>query len=345
MMRGEIFKHWNILAATLFSAVLVIGSYVFAHGIESPRVAEASTETALLKAIASKDSDSDGLPDWEESLYGTDPHIADTFHLGMTDGEAVTRGLIVPKAIADISVATSSAASLDTDGLPTAPAEGTLTATFAQSFFTLFIGARQANGGADLSESQMSDVANQAMNTLISSVKPAPDFKRMSDISLVQSSPSAFKTFAAEVEAVLLKNTTDATTTDLNYFKNAVVGDDMSAYEHISSIAKGYRSTAAGLAVLHVPQELAADDLLLINTLKRLSEIDDDFTKVNSDPLVAILALQQYQTVVTALGRAFSNIGDIYAANNIYLARGVPGALFVNMRSDIESEQKASVKP
>jgi len=62
-MRGEIFKHRNIIAATLFSVVLIVGAYMFARGIESPQVAQASTETALLQAIASKDSDSDGLPD------------------------------------------------------------------------------------------------------------------------------------------------------------------------------------------------------------------------------------------------------------------------------------------
>ena len=126
-----------------FSVALVGGAYFLARGFESPRAAEASTETELLKAIATKDSDKDGLPDWEESLYGTDPRLTDTFKLGMTDGEAVAKGLIVPKAIADIAVTPSSPASLDADGLPPPPAEGTLTAAFAKSFFTLFIAAKQ----------------------------------------------------------------------------------------------------------------------------------------------------------------------------------------------------------
>src|ERR1035437_7373016 len=129
MMRGEIFKHKQIGAATLFSVVIVVGAYFLARGIESPPVVQASTETALLQAIASKDSDSDGLPDWEESRYGTDPHVADTFHLGMTDGESVAKGLIVPKAIADIPVATSTPTANNnidyaTAGL-TPPTEGT----------------------------------------------------------------------------------------------------------------------------------------------------------------------------------------------------------------------------
>src|SRR3990167_5251431 len=96
---GQILQNWRVITAILFSAVLIVGAFVLARGIESPSSAQASEETALLHAIATKDSDSDGLPDWEEALYGTDPHNQDSFHLGMSDGEAVAKGLIVPKAI------------------------------------------------------------------------------------------------------------------------------------------------------------------------------------------------------------------------------------------------------
>jgi hypothetical protein len=71
----------------------------------------------------------------------------------------------------------------------------------------------------------------------------------------------------------------------------------------------------------------------------RMGELDTDFTKANTDPLVAILALQQYQTVATALQKAFVDIGDAYAAAYVSLPSGVPGASFVNMVADIEREQ------
>lgn len=342
MMRGELYKHWQIGAAILFSVVIVVGAYVLARGIESPQSAMASEESALLQAIATRDSDTDGLPDWEESLYGTDPQVADTFKLGITDGEAVTKGLIVPRAIADVRT-TSSTAIADANGLPT-PAEGTLTALFAQNFFTLFVAAKQAADGEDLTESQMNDVANQSLSMLASTVKGTPDFKSASDLTVSESSPEAFLTFAADAEMVLLKNTNDATTTDLNYFKSAIMNGDTSAYAHIASIAKGYRGSAAGLAVLPVPKELLSADLLLINSLMRMSELDTDFTKADSDPLVAILALEQYQTVMTAVGKAFSDIGDAYAAAHLALPSSAPGAHFVNMKADIIRGQKSAKK-
>ncbi len=345
-MWEKISKHWQVIAAAFFSAALVIGAYVFARGIESPRVAQASTETALLQAIATKDSDNDGLPDWEESLYGTDPHVADTFHLGMTDGEAVARGLIVPKAIADIQTASSSPMSLDANGLPPAPADGTLTAAFAQDFFTLYLAAKQNAGSSDLSDTDLQNIADQAISQLASSIKPAADFRSASELTVSGSGADALKAFAASAEAVLLKNTSDATSTDIEYLKAALENNDATALPHIASIAKMYRGSAAGLAVLPVPRELAAADLALINTLMRLSEVDTDFTRADSDPLAAILAIQQYAQVAQALSDAFTGIGKVYATAGIRLPKGAPGASVVNMIANVAAaKDRAGAKP
>lgn len=331
-----------MLAAALFSAVIVVGAYMLARGVESPEVAQASTETALLQAVATKDSDGDGLPDWEETLYGADSHNPDTFHLGMTDGEAVAKGLIVPKALADMPAATSSLAVAGADGLPPAPAEGTLTAAFAKSFFTSYLAAKQAAGGGALSESDMKDVANKAVSSLSSAITTAPDFKSGKELNVSGSGSDAMKAFAVSAEAVLLKNTTDATKTPLGYLKSILEDNDTTATPHLASIAKMYRGSAAGLAALPVPTELTADNLALINALMRMSEIVNDFTKADSDPLATILALQQYVGVAQALGNAFLNIGTAYTIVGITLPAGTPGASFVNFASEVMATERAT---
>lgn len=342
---GQILRNWRVLVATFFAAVLIVGSFMLARGIESPSTAQASTESALLQAIATKDTDGDGLPDWEEALYGTSPNLTDTFKLGMTDGEAVAKGLIVPRAIADIPVATSSPYSLSADGLPPPPTEGTLTAAFAKNFFALFIAAKEANGGGDLSESQMNDVANQALDSLSSTVTIAPDYKSAKDIIVSGSGADAMKDFAVSAEAVLLKNTAKAAKSELLYLQDAVQKNDATAYAHIASIAKAYRDSAVGLAVLPVPNELATDDLALVNAMMRVSQIATDFARAETDPLATMLALQQYPQAVLALGNAFIHIGQIYTSASISLPAGAPGASFVNLVERVAVRQQAAQKP
>ena len=338
-MRERIFGNWHVLAATLFSVMLIAGVYALGRGIELPSRAQASTESALLQAIATKDVDGDGLPDWEEILYGTSPSTTDTFHLGMTDGEAVIRGLIVPKAIADIPVAGSETSPSG------APSEGTITAAFAKTFFTLYLAAKQASGGADLSESDMNNVANQALQSLSTSFTDAPDFKSAKNLTTSGTGAEALKTFAVQAEAVLMRKSSNATKSEILYLQDAVEKDDVEALLFISSIAKAYRESAVGLAVLPVPEELAGDDLALINALMRTSQIADDFTKVNDDPLATILALQQYPQAVLALGNAFIHIGMIYKAVNFSLPGGAPGSAFVNLMQNIPASQQAAKKP
>jgi hypothetical protein len=346
-MGGRFSENWRTIAATLFSVALIVGVYVLARGIESPSVAQASTEAALLQAIASKDSDGDGLPDWEEALYGTSSSAVDTFSLGMTDGEAVAKGLVVPKAIADVQVTTAaptanSGVDYAADGL-TPPSEGTLTDSFAKNFFALYINAKEANGSKDLSSAQTSALAEQAMSQFIQNFIPAADFKKSGDLKIVGAGPDAMRAFAVAAEAVLKKNSTIATMSEIEYFQSALQGD-ASAVTHLTELAKMYRGSAAGLAALPVPAELAAIHLAIVNSVMRLGTIDADFARVNSDPLAAMLALQQYRETELAAEHAFTTLYRTYAASGIVLPTGTPGAAFVNVMVDITARQQAATK-
>ena len=346
---GRILQNWRITLATLFSLALIVGAFVLARDASSPSLAEASTETALLKAIATKDSTGDGLPDWEKSLYGIplNATTTDYFHLGMTDGEAVAKGLIVPQAIANITVATSSPdnSNVIDDSLPPAPADNTLTAAFAKNFITLYIAAKEQNGGADLSEGDISNISDEVMSSLTSSMTIAPDFKSANDIKVSSSGADALKTFAVNAEAVFAANQNDATTSEINYLQDAVVNNNTSAIPYIVSIANAYRKNAAGLAVLPVPQELAADDLALVNAMMRISEVTSDFARVNDDPLATMLALNQYPQAVINMENAFINIGNIYETAGVSLQPGTPGASFVNVISNMKAKQQAENNP
>ncbi|MHB1769606.1 MAG: hypothetical protein ACYCPH_00795, partial [Minisyncoccota bacterium] len=247
---GKIPGTWRVVSATFVSAAFIGGAYMFAQGVESPSVAQASTETALLQAIATRDSNGDGLPDWEKALYGipVNATTTDYFHLGMTDGEAVAKGLIVPTAIANVPVATSSPSFSD-GSLPPPPATGTVTAAFTKDFLALYLSAKQASGGAPLSQADTMNIAQEALSQLSQMVTVAPDFKSIQDLTVSGSGSNALKTFAASAEAIFLKNTSDATTSEINYLQYAVEGNDATALTHIASIAKAYRDTAVGLAV------------------------------------------------------------------------------------------------
>ncbi len=336
---GEILRNWRVLASTLFAVILIGGAYLFARGVEAPSVAEASTETALLQAIATRDSTGDGLPDWQKSLYGIplNATTTDYFHLGMTDAEAVAKGLIVPKAIADIAVTTSTGQMTSIDpSLPPASPEGTLTDLFSKSFFTLYIAAKQASGGVELTSAQVNDLAAKAIANLSDMDVAAPDFKTARDLTVSGSGADALKAFAASAEEVFIKNKKGmiATKNELGYLQDMIQNEDTSALPHLVELAKVYRGIAAGLAALPVPAELAAGDLAFINALMRESGIVSDFARVNIDPLATMFALDQYLQLDQSLAGTFVDISNVYATVGVALPTGAPGASYLNTITD-----------
>lgn len=342
---GQILSNWRIVGASFLSVAFIVGAYMLARSVESPSLAQASTESELLQAIAKKDSDGDGLSDWEESLYGTDARAADSFNLGMTDGEAVAKGLVVPKAIAELPATAAGPTALDADGLPPAPAEGTVTDAFTRHFLSIYASVKQAKGGAELTEADMQNIAAEAMDTFSSVVAATVDFKSAKDIAISGSGATALATYAADVEAVFLKNAADAEKTEVVYLKDALENNNDAAFPPIASLAKSYRNTAAGLAVLAVPRELAPSHLLLVNTLMRKSVIANDILRVNADPLAAILGLQQYPQVLKSLGAAFLGIGEVYAKANVRLSQGKPGGLLFSLIEELAVNQRQSPQP
>ncbi len=341
---GQILQeNWKIICASLFAIALIVGAFLLAQGVQSPPKAQASEETAILKAIASKDADSDGLPDWEEALYGTDPKNPDTRGLGMTDGEAVAKGLIVPKADVTLPAPPTDTSPQTIDSsLPAAPAQGTLTAAFSQQFFTLYLAAREQNGGEDLSEEQLAAVSQKAISNISATIKATPDFKSPADLQVMGSGGDALIAFAASAEGVLTKVTASATTTEITYLKSLLTNEDKTAIPHIASIAKAYRDSATGLAVLPVPQELLAADTALINSLMKLGQVINDFTLVDSDPVVAMLAINQYGQAVQNLAASVAAVGQVYQDAHISAVPGTPGAGVITAAEALLAKQRTA---
>jgi hypothetical protein len=329
--------------ATAFAFTAIGGAYFLARGAAIATPVQASTETALLEQIATKDSTGDGLPDWEKALYGIPlgATTTDYFHLGMTDGEAVSKGLIVPKA-ATPAATTASSSSAVVGGVG-APSSNSLTDIFAQNFFTLYLAQEQSAGGS-LSSSQVDSIASQALAQLTASAKPAPDFKTASDIKVAGTGSDAMRAYATAAEAVFRTQDAQLPKSELTYLQDYLNGDK-TALPNIVTIAAAYRNIATGLAALTVPQEAAATHLVLVNALARIGAASSDFSHVDTDPLASMLALEQYPQAVTDMMGAFSDIQKEFTAENISIPAGKAGTDFVNVIPNAKTRAAAKKTP
>jgi hypothetical protein len=334
-----------MLGAAALALAMIGGAELLAlRGAPRPAVAEAATDTALLTELSTRDSTGDGLPDWEKPLYGIplDATTTDYFHLGMTDGEAAAKGLIVPKAptlsAAAASTTPSAAAELSAAGIDHAPTDGSLTDAFAKSFFTLYVSAAESSGGS-LTSDQIDDLASQAIGTLESQITPAPDFKSAADLKTSGTGPEALRSYAAAAETIITRYDPKLPKSQLDYLQDYLSTEDPQDLDDLGAIAAFYQSAAIALAALPAPEELAATQLALVNALARTGEEIGDFSRTGSDPLAAMLALETHAQTVTALAEAFTALKSAYTAEGVTFAPGAPGASFVDLMDTVANAQ------
>ncbi len=316
-------RTWATLLAIAASAGLVTAAYFFGKGLPAP-VATISADTAgtnaLLASLAAKDSDGDGLPDWEEAMYGTDPHKVDTFGLGMTDAQAVAKGLIVPKA-PQAATSTDVSAQIPS-GLP---GTNSLTDQFGKAMFAQYLQA--APNGAQMTQADTSSFLQGALGA-INSAEPEQDAFSASQITVRGSGPATLRTYAANAEAAFAANTIATDKNELTYFRDALQNNDAASLAMVAKIGGAYAKMAAALAKVPVPSELEQYHLALANAIANIGAATSDMALIGTDPLRSALGVSRYQADATNMTQAFASIAQVFSSEQVVIGPGDSGYAF-----------------
>lgn len=314
----------NLVLASSVALSMIVLAYLFSGPFTlSPSLAEAQSADELLKAYASKDSDSDGLPDWQESLYGTDPENPQSVKAGVSDSDAVAQGLVSLKFASDTSGLATTAG---TDVPGTAVSDSSLTAQFSQAFFKAYVAA----GGQNMTESDqqallntlMADFSARAQKLVVSSYTSVN----------VHTDPAVTVTdYAGAVESALVRYDVPAGEGSAVELMDAFVnGGDQSAQPKLLRLAASYASISKALANAHVPPALLSQHLALMqsfDTLGRATALVADYQK---DPIGVLGALSVYVPASKSASDAFKSIGAAIVASG-EPAEGAPGYLLVSI--------------
>ncbi len=330
----------GIIGALVIAGVLIVGSVLITNNgfaFLNPNTANAESTQALLKAYAAKDSDSDGLPDWEEALYGLDPNNAHSFSPNVTDGEAVAQGLVKPKFVTQADSTTTATSTTDLPpGITAAP--GSITEQFSQTLFSDYM-TQSAQGGSIMSDTDIDAFAQQEMQTFAQNHTNQSTY----DISSVhissESGVPALTTYAAAAQAAFAANTTPTTESGIDYFSDYVEKNDASALTKVAAIGAADTNIGHAMIAMSVPSEAQYAHLEIANALINLGVDFTNMGTMNSDPLRAYLGLSNYQSDAGALTKGFIDMNRIFQADSVTIPQGNSGHEFLNSCSLAESMQ------
>jgi hypothetical protein len=280
-----------------------------------------------LSAQSDVDTDGDGLKDWQEALWGSDPKNSDTDNDGTADGEEVATGRdpIVPGPNDALSVtrpqtATSTASSTSFDSSDPYGAGDNSTDKLAREMFTQFM----ANGGSDNSSGMSSDTQQQIVNQSVSDIQTpsiTPSYS-LTDLHLANSdSKSALQTYADSLAKVSKKTLQSYASADPN---TAAFTD----------LIEAFNEEAKALIAIPAPGTIATLHLNLVNNY---DEMYQGFKLLNTysatDPVKALFAIQAIQSFQANQAQVYAQLASYFEKNDILFDKNGPGFSLINATS------------
>jgi hypothetical protein len=309
------------ISAASFIALLMMGaSYLFSGpSFLNSRAVNAESTEELLKAYSSKDSDGDGLPDWQEALYGTDPNKAISNPFGILDGEAAKEGKLTPNALASqLPSAEATTTKLTSDDLPGVdPAPGSLTEQFSHEFLQDIV---EASAGKPLDDATKQQI-QQALFAKYTALAQQSFASNYTIISVHTQAGLSISDYAAGVESALKDNEVAQGEGDpISLMDSLINKNDATARPKLARLAKAYAAMRDQLLRTPAPPALANQHLELIQSLDSLSKATTAVLYYEKDPIAMLGGIGIY----TPMFKKF--IGALTGMGTAILAQGEPSA-------------------
>lgn len=315
-------------AATIGASVLVVGlvvgAYYLAPTLQKKPVQATSQDNAqliasraLMEAAAEKDSDGDGLKDWEEALWHSDPHNRDSDGDGTEDSAEVEEGRDPTKRGPNDKVDKTKSPGIvsETDH---ASSTYSLTDAVAKDLFATYMNAKATGQALD------PDSQSQLISSVMSRHRLPSAAKQYTntDIKTVPSTNESIRKYENDLAATLLRY--PASETELSVLSRALQTNSEEELKKLAPIAESYDKTLHDLLLLPVPEELAQYHLNLINENSVLLQNTVEFEKVFSDPVTSLMGLGASKTIAADIKANLTKIADAARKRNFIFTENEP---------------------
>jgi hypothetical protein len=257
--------------------------------------ARSSAEGASVN-LYEQDSDDDGVYDWEEALWGTDPQVADTNKDGVSDDKEIAAKKKEIQAKNDLE----GGADVGTD-------RPNQTESFARQLLSTASLAEQQGG---LTAESMENFS-KSLGTSIANAN-IPDQFTLTDIKLSAVDNAVYK--AALAQAFSEYRT--ANISELGTFSR-FAGGDSTALADLDRLVNIYAKLSKDILAMPAPYAVAGTHLVMANTTFKLSIVFQSMKSLADDPLVAVTGFKEYQEYSTELQQAIVRLTAYFSASGV----------------------------
>lgn len=303
--------------ALIIAIIIVLTTLIFTYKKDPTKNINLSMDTSASTTeswVDNTDSDNDGLPDWKETLYGTDKNKSDTDNDGTNDKEEIETNR-------DPLKTNTSKTSTPNDKLeiilPKEKTTSTYTAKtqtdkFALNLLSDITYSEDASG--QLTDAQIKYLANNALNNINISGDKYKGVTKKSDLNFVNVTDDSILNYinfyyeeTEKLRLILNKDIVIIKETDLE--KNPL------EIKTLENIISRYKTITNNFIKAPLPKDsvwATTYHLAIINSLEKITQIEQDLIDFKKDPIKYAPAITSYTkanmellSILTILDRIF----------------------------------------
>jgi len=269
-----------------------------------------------------KDSDGDGLKDWEELLWKTDQNKADTDGDGTSDGEEINLDRDPLKAGPNDKISDKEDLVAQEKAIADSR-QNTMTTVYARRFMEAYLTLKNQKG--ELTDSDKDGLVKSLMDNIKSDIK-IKDSYDISNIKIIGGQKANLEKYAREIKKILIDEKPikenvvivfNRLLKNLNDKKNA--GTYESDAKKILDNGEAYKQGATKLVSIEAPDILAEYHLALINNLNGMQEAVRAMSVVANDPMKGLAGFELYRQKATVFSKSFEELKIILNAKDVFV--------------------------
>ncbi len=316
----------KIVAAVIIAVAMMGTSFWLTN--PKTKLASALSTDELLRAYVEQDTDGDGLPDWQEKVYGTDPANPQSVEAGMTDQEAVGNGLVAPAFVSEKAPSPITKAGIPGED----PSQNSLTKRFSEQFIEAYFAA---GGGKNVSEEEQKQIVD---NLLALYTKEAEEMivSSYTNISVRTDKNVSFDAYINQLAVIFTKNSVPAEDANpLVLAQRLIQLNDPGAPKKISALQAVYEDIRKELVLTSVPEEAQEEHLTLIREFDTFARMMNLLRDYETDPIASLGSLSMFEPSSESIMEAFRSLATQVLKSG-EPASGTAGELIVNTARSTE---------
>lgn len=304
------------IGISLLASIAIVGSAfalkdVTLFGGRGTSESSLTAEGKATQQAFEKDSDNDGLKDWEEALYGTDPKNPDTRGHGLGDSKEIEK----ERASSTSAIGTN------------AKATSTLTATdrFSRELFTKYLEAKRAGQEItpELSASIAADLTSKSYD------QELPPF----DASILKTTPSVdpefIRSYGNMVGSAISAPMPEGVSNELFILDKIMTNrgaspDDLA---DASKLVDRYTVMRDKLVAMKIPAGAKEFHAQMVQAIELLRNAVVGIKSIDTDPIGALPKIALYEDGVSLLTASSFRFKKYFETEGIFFSEGEKGLI------------------